>query len=84
MESRVKTPLPSQEEFNNWRIHPVTQAVLDYLQSKVTELQLDWVNGAFTGPGPYETLQMNSEAIGRGQAFALLIDLDLADLESKS
>jgi len=26
---------------------------------------------------------MNSEAIGRGQAFALLLDLDLADLESK-
>lgn len=39
----------------------------------------DWVNGVFTGPTAEETLQLNSNAIGRIQALALVAEFEYSD-----
>jgi len=42
---------------------------------------VEWLNGSFTGGSADETIQMNSEAIGRARAYALVSELELMDLE---
>jgi len=40
-----------------------------------------WLNGSYTGGSADETIQMNSEAIGRARAYALMSELELMDLD---
>lgn len=80
MEARAKV-LPTLEEFNSWLTHPVTGAVRAYLEEQVAQAQVDWVNGVFTGASMEETVQLNSEAIGRVRALALISSLEYGDLE---
>lgn len=42
---------------------------------------VDWLNGSFTGPSADETIQMNSDAIGRGRAWALISELEFEDIQ---
>ena len=71
----------SQEEFNSWLAHPVTQVVRESFNQRAREIQVDWVNGAFTGPSAEETLQMNSAALSRARAYTFMAELELMDLE---
>jgi len=42
---------------------------------------VDWANGVFTGASAEETIQLNSEAIGRVRALALISSIEYGDLE---
>ncbi len=77
----VKKQEISQEEFNSWLAHPVTQALRESFRLRAQEIQVEWLNGSFTGGSADETIQMNSEAIGRARAYALVSELELMDLE---
>lgn len=47
----------------------------------MAQAQVDWVNGVFTGASMEETVQLNSEAIGRVRALALISSIEYGDLE---
>jgi hypothetical protein len=71
--------VPTEEEFKSWLLHPVTQALKVALEAEVAGIQLDWVNGTFTGATADETLQLNANAIGRSQALARVAEMEYSD-----
>ena len=71
----------SQEEFNSWLAHPVTQALRQSAKVQCQEIMVDWLNGSFTGASADETIQMNSDAIGRGRIWALISELEFEDIQ---
>lgn len=72
--------MPTEEEFKSWLAHPVTQAFKRSLEARVSELQLEWVNGNFTAPEATSSMQLNARALGRAQAFAFVAEMEYADI----
>ena len=62
--------VPTAEEAKGWLGQGVGKYHTARLREKIAELQDDWSNGIFTGESVEETIQLNSEALGKVQAFA--------------
>lgn len=75
MKIEIKKPqadfvMPSAEECRGWISQSVGKYYKNILFEKLEDLKESWVNGDFTGETTEETVQMNSEALGKAQAFA--------------
>ena len=53
------------EEVRGWREQSVGRYFEELLKQKMEDLKDDWANGDFTGQTPEETIQLNSEALGK-------------------
>ncbi len=68
---------PSIEEARGWLGMGVGKYHRAQLMEKLEDLKDGWVNGDFTGAISEETVQRNSEALGKAQAYAeILITLE--------
>lgn len=69
---------PTPEEVRGW----LDQSSGKYFKQeviikKIDELKDDWASGAFTGENNEQTIQLNSEALGKvQQLYDLLLTLD--------
>lgn len=70
--------LPNEEEFLGWLEHPVTQAVFHVLKLKIEEVKEQWANGEFLDASQFATAIGGARAIGRCDAFRLMLELDHA------
>lgn len=71
IKSELKEPAPSQAAgWLNQRVGKYHKAVLF---EKLEGLKDEWANGMFTGSNTEETIQLNSEALGKAWAYADVI-----------
>ena len=72
---RRKTELkePSPEQARGWLNQRVGKFHKAQLVEKIEDLKDNWANGDYTGDSVEETVQKNSEAIGKAQAYADVI-----------
>lgn len=63
--------LPTEEEFNEWLLHPVTVAVRRVLDGKREESRRAWEGGSYSDWNDHAHAVINAGAIGecRGYAF---------------
>lgn len=70
----------TQEDFDSWMDHPVTQALFHWVEGKRTDLKDMWANGAFTGPSWDETHIKNVAATGAASAYEEVLDIEFDQL----
>ena len=66
----------TEEEFNEWKGHPVTKAVLEILANKREYLRQAWEGGSFTDYDTATTALVNVGNIGTCKGYAFVMDLD--------
>lgn len=66
----------SEEEFNEWKSHPVTLAVMEILSSRREALRQAWEGGSFTDWESSATALVNVGNIGTCKGYAFVQDLD--------
>lgn len=71
----------TQQEWAEWKQHPVTVLLHKYLQKQLKDGMEGWVNGAFTEYSGEATLQANSKAIGAAQCIDQILKLEAHDFE---
>jgi len=54
-------------EIVSWLEHPCTVLLKRFIEYELGDLKDSWLNGAFTGEGGAETVQLNARALGIGQ-----------------
>lgn len=70
---------PTPEEVRGWREQSVGQYFEGMQKQKMEDLKDSWASGDFTGENVEETIQLNSEALGKVQQIAETL-LDLEDM----
>ena len=72
---RPKTELrePTPEQARGWLNQRTGKYHKAQLIERLEDLKDGWVNGDFTGESVEETIQRNSEALGKAQAYADVI-----------
>ena len=77
--------MPVEQEFLEWRLHPVSRWIWAWLDSRVRSLQDSWASGEFERETVEQTALANARAVGRAQAFAEFLALNyevfLGDME---
>ena len=70
--SRPSTELvePTAEEARGWASMGVGKFHKAQIIERLEDLKDNWVNGDYTGETTEATIQMNSEALGKAQAYA--------------
>jgi len=66
----------SEEEFNEWKSHPVTRAVMEILAKKREGLRQDWEGGSFTDWESSAMALTNVGNIGTCRGYAFVQGLD--------
>jgi len=66
----------TEEEFNAWKSHPVTQAVMEILSRKREELRQAWEGGSFTDYDKGAMALVNVGNIGTCKGYAFVQSLD--------
>jgi hypothetical protein len=66
----------SEEEFLEWKSHPVTLAVMEILSGKREALRQAWEGGSFTDWESSATALVNVGNIGTCKGYAFVQDLD--------
>jgi len=61
---------PTAEECRGWLDQTVGKYFKGQLFERLEDLKDNWANGFYTGESTEETIQKNSEAIGKAQAIA--------------
>jgi len=64
---------PTTEEWQSWLGQKTGQYFIEMLNNKIADIQDDWSNGAFTGVSSDETFQLNSNGLGRLEAYGDII-----------
>lgn len=64
----------SKSEYTLWKTHPVSQAIIAYLDLSAKQIMMQWFNGAYVGEEGDKTLQLNAEALGRARVMQELMD----------
>jgi hypothetical protein len=67
---------PTEEEFKDWLLHPVTQSVKQMLNGKREELRQQWEGGAFTDYAADTTALVNVGNLGTCKGYAFVTELD--------
>ena len=73
----------SQELWDSWLLHPVTQALRKLLHRRQEELKEQWAAGQFTDQGQYATAILNAKAIGNCEAYERIERLELVELNEE-
>jgi hypothetical protein len=66
----------SEEEFLEWKSHPVTRAVMEILSKKREELRQLWEGGSFTDYEAATMALVNVGNIGTCKGYAFVQGLD--------
>jgi hypothetical protein len=66
---------PTEEEFDAWLAHPVTQEVVKLLHAKREILRQQWESGAFTDYEQATTALVNVGNLGMCRGYAFVTDL---------
>lgn len=69
----------TEEEFNDWKQHPVTIAIMEMLSVKRENLRQDWEGGSFTDWEPETMALTNVGNIGICRGYAFVQELDYED-----
>jgi len=72
--------LPTEEEWQGWEQHPVTQTLARYLHKKQEEIRAAWAKGAFGNQVHLETVVLNSVAQGMHQCIDQILDLEYGQI----
>jgi hypothetical protein len=75
--------MPIEEEFNEWKLHPVTQTILKLLQAKREELRQQWEGGSFTDYTQEGTVLINVGNLGTCKGYAFVTDLTYEQLTTE-
>lgn len=70
-----------EQEFNEWRSHPITTQLFQYLKEKRLALMELWATGGIAGPTIEETAIRNAAAQG---AVSVLEEIGTLDVNSFS
>jgi len=73
----------SQELWDSWLLHPVTQALRKLLHRRQEELKEQWAAGQFTDMGQFGTAILNAKAIGNCEAYERVEQLELIELNEE-
>lgn len=65
---------PTYEQAVDWYTSRVTRYLLEEINDTVNEIQDIWVEGGYTGDNEFDTIQLNSRALGNVQALLNLKD----------
>ena len=69
----------TEEEFNDWKRHPVTEEILKILEAKREMLRRQWEAGAFTDYAQETTALVNVGNLGTCRGYAFLSELTYED-----
>jgi len=69
----------TKAEFNEWRAHPMTLALMEVLQAKREELRQLWEAGSFTDYNTGTTALINVGNLGTCKGYAFVTDLTYED-----
>jgi hypothetical protein len=72
--------VPTEEEFQNWQVDPVTVAHRELLVLWVEGLKEQWAEGLLRGKSPAEIALDNVEALGKVQVLRQVLDVDYEQL----
>jgi hypothetical protein len=67
--------LLTEEEFDGWRSHPGTVALVKLLHAKREELRQAWEGGSFTDYSDTSTALVNVGNLGACKGYAFVTDL---------
>jgi hypothetical protein len=65
-----------EEEFLNWRHHPVTLRVWEVLEVWKAAVLEGWGNGDFQRESPHETSEANARALAQVQQISDILNID--------
>jgi len=66
----------TEQEFNEWKSHPMTLAVMEILSKRREQMRLDWEGGSFTDYDERAMALTNVGNIGTCKGYAFIQDLD--------
>ena len=66
----------TEQEFEEWKSHPVTRAVMEILSNRREQLRQDWEGGAFTDYDVSAMALVNVGNIGTCKGYSFVQDLD--------
>ncbi len=66
----------TEEEFNEWKSHPMTRALMEILSAKRESLRQAWEGGSFTDYDAQAMALTNVGNIGTCRGYAFVMDLD--------
>lgn len=66
----------TEVEFEEWKSHPVTRAVMEILAKKRSEMRHSWEGGSFTDYDERAMALTNVGNIGTCKGYAFVQDLD--------
>ena len=69
----------TEEEFNEWKLHPMTQALMEVLAAKREALRQQWEGGSFTDYSLETTVLINVGNLGTCKGYAFVADLTYED-----
>lgn len=64
----------TEQEFNEWREHPMTRALVEILHAKREELRQQWEAGSFTDYAKDGTVLVNVGNMGTCKGYAFVTD----------
>ena len=74
--AKVKERLPVEQEYLDWRDHPVTKAFLRMLEEYREDLKDQWEQGLMQAADPLETAIANASAIAKTRFIKEILELD--------
>lgn len=69
----------TEAEFNDWRLHPMTQALMAILEKKRDLLRRQWEGGSFTDYEAATTALVNVGNVGLCRGYAFVSELTYED-----
>ena len=73
----------TEAEFNDWRLHPMTQALMAILEAKRETLRRQWEAGSFTDYEATTTALVNVGNLGTCKGYAFVAELTYEDYISE-
>jgi hypothetical protein len=73
---------PSDQQFDEWLLHPITKRLMRFLEVGIEEAKHDFVSGALTlQDGAWQTGMKQANVIGRCEMARTILDLEYQQLE---
>jgi hypothetical protein len=69
----------TEEEFNEWKLHPMTRELSRVLEAKRETLRRQWESGAFTDYEREATALVNVGNLGTCKGYAFVVDFTYED-----
>lgn len=70
----------SEEDFKAWAMHPVTEALRQYLIAQRLGEMENWARQSFVEQTEFGTAVKNAAALGRCEVYAQILDLNFSEL----